>query len=154
MFERAAGAATYFRRVDGLDVKLMMDEAIALQNRGDTRGALAKYEECRACARTKRDAAFDRKVEGSVETYLALMYSSLGQVDKAMAHFEQALIIIREIGDRLSEILLLRGLGKTNSSLGEHAKAIKYCKQALAIAREIGDRWLEGQCLANLETYA
>ena len=74
----------------------------------------------------------------------------LGQFDEAITHFDQALVISREIGYRQGEGTSLSNLGNAYSSLGQLDKAITHYDQALVISREIGDRQMEGTSLANL----
>ena len=81
---------------------------------------------------------------------LGLAYTNLGQVDKAIEYYEQALTIAHEIGDRFSEGSQLGNLGLAYADLGQVAQAIEYYEQALAIDREIGDRRGEGSQLGNL----
>jgi len=64
--------------------------------------------------------------------------------------WEKALIIYREIKDRLGEGNALAGLGLVYDGLGYYKKAIYYYQQSLTIAREIKDRSGEGQSLGNL----
>jgi tetratricopeptide (TPR) repeat protein len=63
----------------------------------------------------------------------------LGEVEKAIGHYEQALVIAREIGDRRGEGSSLANLGVAYASLGETGKAIALLEQALAIGRAIKD---------------
>ncbi|MCD4809684.1 MAG: tetratricopeptide repeat protein [Methanosarcinales archaeon] len=81
---------------------------------------------------------------------LGIAYSDLGQVEKAIDYYEQALVIAKEIGDRRGERNCLGNLGNTYSNLGQVKKAIDYYEQALVIAKEIGDRRGEGKHLGNL----
>ena len=69
---------------------------------------------------------------------------------KAIKHYEQALGIDLEIGDRQGEASALGSLGNAFLQLGELHKAIERYEQALAIDREIGDRLGEGNQLGNL----
>ena len=75
---------------------------------------------------------------------------SLGEVEKAISYYEEALAIAREIGHRQNEGIWLGNLGAAYSDLGEVEKAISYYEEALAIAREIGHRQNEGSWLGNL----
>jgi tetratricopeptide (TPR) repeat protein len=74
----------------------------------------------------------------------------LGQLEKAIASYEQALLIAREIGDRRGEGGALDDLGKACARLGQVEKAITFHERALLIAREIGHRQGEGTTLGNL----
>jgi tetratricopeptide (TPR) repeat protein len=77
-------------------------------------------------------------------------YFNLGQVEKAIEYYEQALVISKEIGDRRGEGNHLGNLGNAYSHLGQVEKAIDYHEQALVISKEIGDRRGEGADLGNL----
>ncbi|MDM8524897.1 tetratricopeptide repeat protein, partial [Desulfococcaceae bacterium HSG8] len=91
-----------------------------------------------------------RQNKGSFLGNLGNAYSDLGQVEKAIEYYEQALAISREIGHRQGEGNRLGNLGLAYSSLGQVEKAIEYYEQALAISREIGHRQGEGSHLGNL----
>ncbi len=91
-----------------------------------------------------------RRGEGNHLGNLGLAYSALGQVEKAISFYEQALAISREIGDRHGEGAELGNLGLAYSALGQVEKAISFYEQALAISREVGDRRGEGNHLGNL----
>ena len=92
----------------------------------------------------------DKQTHSSVLGNLGSAYSDLGQVDKAIKYYEQALEIAKEIGDRKNEGAHLGNLGSAYYGLGQVDKAIKYYEQALEIAKEIGDRRGEGADLNNL----
>ena len=94
----------------------------------------------------------DRRGEGNHLGNLGTAHLRLGEVDKAIAYHEQALVISREIGDRRGEGNDLGNLGTAYLRLGEVDKAIAYHEQALVISREIGDRRGEGNDLGNLGT--
>ncbi len=93
---------------------------------------------------TERKAEADRLREQGIEQ----LYTS--QYEVALQSFQQALIIYREIKDRLGEGRTLTNLGLPYYYLGDYAKAIDYHQQSLAIAREIKDHLLEGKALTNL----
>jgi tetratricopeptide (TPR) repeat protein len=77
-------------------------------------------------------------------------YWALGQSERAIEFYEEALAIARETGDRQRESLWLDHLGSAYRDLGQVERAIEFYEQALAIAREIGDRREEGESLSNL----
>ena len=103
-----------------------------------------------------KDPFKDKTVLTSIETHAGVLgnlgsaYRALGQVDKTIKYYDQALVIFREIGDRRNEGNWLGNLGNAYSALGQVEKAIEYHDQALMIAREIGDRRGEGNRLGNL----
>ncbi|WP_298364746.1 tetratricopeptide repeat protein, partial [Azospirillum sp.] len=81
---------------------------------------------------------------------LDLAHASLGETQRTIDTYEQALGIAREIGDRRGEGHHLVNLGLAHAALGEIRRAIDFHQHALAIAREIGDRRGEGRILGNL----
>ncbi len=92
----------------------------------------------------------ERQAEGVHLGNLGLAYSDLGQVERAIEHYQQALEIAREIGDRRGEGADLGNLGLAYSNLGQVERAIGYFQRKLKIAQEIGDRRGEGNRLGNL----
>lgn len=92
----------------------------------------------------------NRKKEGNCLGRLGVAYSKLRQSEKAIEHFEQALVISREITDRRREGHCLGNLGIVYRHLGQSEKAIEYHEQALVISREINDRHRERADLSNL----
>jgi tetratricopeptide (TPR) repeat protein len=68
---------------------------------------------------------------------LGLAYSALGQVEKAIDYYEQALAIAREIGHRQGEGNRLGALGLAYNALGQVEKARNYLEHSLAIFEEI-----------------
>ncbi len=81
---------------------------------------------------------------------LGTAYWSMGQYQKAIKSYEQALSITQEQKNRQGEGAWLGNLGNCYLNLGQTARAIDFYEQALAIAREIGDRLGEGNHLGNL----
>ncbi len=88
--------------------------------------------------------------EGAHLGNLGSTYAGLGEGDRAIDFYQQALAIAQEISDRRGEGDHLGNLGSAYYRLGEVNKAIDFYQQALAIAREIGDRRGEGNHLGNL----
>ena len=81
---------------------------------------------------------------------VGIAYHRLGQVERAIGFYEQALTIPREIGDRQGEGIALGSLGIAYADLGQVERAIGFYEQALTITRAIGDRRGEGAVLGNL----
>jgi tetratricopeptide (TPR) repeat protein len=64
--------------------------------------------------------------------------------------YQQALVIVREIGERLGEGVVLNNIGEVYNNLGQYPKALEFYQQALAIRREVSDRKGEGVTLNNM----
>ena len=67
-----------------------------------------------------------------------------------MSYFNQALAIIREIGNQTVESATLNNIGLVYKNQGQYDQALSYYNQALVIIREIGDRVGEGTTLNNI----
>ncbi|MGW4145046.1 ATP-binding protein [Streptomyces albogriseolus] len=75
---------------------------------------------------------------------LGLVALEQGDPDaEAQTHFEAALSVFREHGDRRGEGMSLLSLAECARGREEHAEAAVFCRRALGIFREIGDRWSE-----------
>ena len=61
----------------------------------------------------------DRQGEGNALGNLGIAYAELGEVQKAIGYYEQALVISREIGDRQGKGSHLGNLGNAYVRLGE-----------------------------------
>jgi predicted ATPase len=82
---------------------------------------------------------------------LAKAEKDSGRVE-ARAHFEEALVLNRQVGSRLGEGVVLGNLGGLDCELGRLEEARVHFEAALAIHREVNDRLYEGVALANLGT--
>ncbi len=85
-----------------------------------------------------------------IVSYIASVSNVLGQKQQALNYYEQALRIMREVGDRPGEGTTLNNLGHVYDDLGQKPKALDYYEQALRLRREVGDRPGEGTTLNNL----
>lgn len=114
------------------------------------------YESKEELLRRKRineyllDKISNQKERARILYELGMVHFLLSEPRKAIEHYEQALKISREIGDRRGEGVDLGCMGNAYFALGEIRKAIDYYEQALAISREIGDRRTEGNTLWNM----
>lgn len=81
---------------------------------------------------------------------LGTAYRVIGQVQKAISCYEQALKLDRKNKNRQGEGAWLGSLGNCYSDLGQTTQAIDYYGQSLAIAYETGDRKVEASSLGNL----
>ena len=67
-------------------------------------------------------------------------YYTLGQYTQAQGHWEQALNIFQELGNKQQHLLLLNNLGAIADAIGDHETALLRYQNALEIARDIGNR--------------
>ncbi|MFM6404835.1 MAG: tetratricopeptide repeat protein, partial [Microcystis sp.] len=78
------------------------------------------------------------------------VYDDLGEKQKALDYYNQALPIRRAVGDRGGEATTLNNIGRVYDALGEKQKALDYYNQALPIRRAVGDRGGEATTLNNI----
>ena len=83
---------------------------------------------------------------------LGSAYLNMGQVEKAIDYYQEALVISKEIDDRRGEGNDLGNLGNAYLNMGQVEKAIEYYQKALVILKEIGDKRGEETYLGNLGT--
>jgi tetratricopeptide (TPR) repeat protein len=88
------------------------------------------------------DAAFFRD-EG-------IRFYESGNFVEALPPFQQALAILREVGDRSGEAGILSNLGSVYLGLKRMREATQHTKEALNIAQELGDRETEQNALHQL----
>ncbi len=72
-----------------------------------------------------------------------------GLYPEALNYFRQALVIAREVEDRVNEGTILHHVGNVYTSQGRHRQALENLRQALVIRREVGDLSGEGAILCE-----
>lgn len=130
-------------------VELLGSASDWLRERGRVREGLAVLE---PLLNSQVQKAMTPRLMGGLLGTVGLAQHLLGEMEKAIGHYEQALVILREIGDRRGEGVVLGNLGVAHADLGEVEKAIRSYEQGLVIAREIGDHQGAGKALGNLGT--
>ena len=81
---------------------------------------------------------------------LAFALSRTSHLAEALGHYEESLVIRREISDRAGEGVTLNNISQIYDSWGRYDEALRYLEESLAIRREIGDRAGEGTVLNNI----
>ncbi|ACC84966.1 CHAT domain-containing protein [Nostoc punctiforme] len=92
----------------------------------------------------------ERKDEALRLNRLGVQQFNKGQFQEALKTFEQALAIVKQIGNTADEGTTLNNIGEIYRNLGEYAKALDFYQQALAIYKQIGDTAGEGTTLNNI----
>ena len=94
--------------------------------------------------------AGDRGNEAATLSNIGRVYDGLGDRQRALDYYQQALPIRREVGDRAGEATTLNNIGHVYDGLGDRQRALDYYQQALPIRREVGDRAGEATTLNNI----
>src|SRR5437868_4974301 len=92
----------------------------------------------------------DRRLEGSIETFLGGASDFLGEVKEALAHYERAVILARENGNKATEASALNNIGKIYSDASDQQKALEYYLQALPLYQPLANPFAEGITLNNI----
>ena len=79
------------------------------------------------------------RIEGTFLNNIAAIYDGLGQKEKALAYYQRALSIRKQINDRYGLAMTLNNIGQLFDSLGKLQNALDYYTQALPIREEVGD---------------
>src|SRR5262249_16731120 len=78
------------------------------------------------------------------------VYDSLGEKQKSLGFYNQALPLFREVGARNGEATTLNNIGVVYDSFGEKQKTLDFCDRALQLFRAIGNRSGEALALGNI----
>ena len=81
---------------------------------------------------------------------LGLNYHRLGEFEKAIEFYQQALSIAKDVENKDLEGKAYMNLGNAFYSLCDFKAAIKFHQQALSISKEVGNIYLEGSVYGNL----
>jgi tetratricopeptide (TPR) repeat protein len=87
---------------------------------------------------------------GILYNNLAKVRGNLGQRERALSYYHQALIILEEVGTRAEVATALSNLGTTYASQGKGERALNYFHQALPILEEVNDLPAQATLLNNL----
>jgi CHAT domain-containing protein len=121
---------------------------IANYQLNEVRKALGYFEQTIALA----VALKDRRLEAGAHTYAGGMRDILGDIDKALDHYHQALKLARSNGgSRFAEGSALSNIGKIYSDLADWQQALEFYGQALTVYKSLGDaKPNEAQTLTNI----
>jgi CHAT domain-containing protein/Tfp pilus assembly protein PilF len=92
----------------------------------------------------------DRRSEALRLNKVGVRQLNTGQFREALQTFEQALVIVKAIGERQGEVAVLNNIGTVYSRLGQYPQALKYYEQSLVIIKEVGNKATEGKILNSI----
>ena len=119
---------------------------IADQGTGESRlKAIDKYKEALALWQSIKKTGPESQVALTLNA-IGENYGELGDTNKAVDYYTQALPIFRTAGDHAGEAATLNNLGDAYVSLGQTQEALDYSNQALTAMRKVGDR--RGEAIA------
>jgi CHAT domain-containing protein/tetratricopeptide (TPR) repeat protein len=110
------------------------------------RSAIAKYEESLPYWR----ATDDRASEAGALNNIGGLNFILGETQKAIDYYNQAVTIKLEVGDRLAAGRTLSNIGSIHTRMGEVQKALDAFDQSLSLIRAVGDSRTEAGILNNI----
>ncbi len=110
------------------------------------RKAIMQFERSLQLSQTAK--ALDKQALSALA--LGRIYSALGEKQQALESYNQALPLLRAVGDRGGEAVTLNNIGRVYDDLGEKQKALDYYNQALPLYRAVGDRDGEAKTLNNV----
>lgn len=128
-------------------------EAMTLQSIGISYYPLNEFRKALDCFNQTRVLAAelkDKRLEAGTETWVAGMLDILGDITKALAHYDHALKLAREGGWRLAEGSALASMGKIYSDIAEWQKALDLYSQALPIFTEVDSKQDQAITLNNI----
>ena len=113
---------------------------------GDYRNLLKYSKEGLSLAQSLND----RRLEGSLETFVGGASNGLGEVKEALAHYERAVVLARANGNQGTEASALNNIGAIHSDASDQQKALEYYLQALPLYKPLGNQFAEGITLNNI----
>jgi tetratricopeptide (TPR) repeat protein len=116
---------------------------------GDSEQGVATYEQVRLL--TQAEGGTSRMVFGVLNN-LGISYKNLGQYDKALELYEQALAIAIARSDRDVEAVVLNNMGNVERLLGNYQKGLDLHRRALVASRASGGQQNEARSLNTMGT--
>jgi len=123
----------------------LLEQGEQAYNHSDYPTALTHWQAGLKRARELKHQKYISQFVGNI----GAVYGSLGQYDKALNYFQQALTIRRDLGEKSGEGAE-SNIGMVYDNLGQYDKALNSYQQALTIHRDLGDKRGEGKDLGNI----
>lgn len=124
---------------------------------GDTQEALVNYERALALHSAKKTAAGNEanaldNANGEANTLgnIGVVYMDMGDPERSLEYFNQALAIRRSLGNKRGQASALDQIGYAYYLLADYVEALARYEQALALCAEAGDKQLESYVLTHI----
>ncbi|MGB6168805.1 MAG: CHAT domain-containing tetratricopeptide repeat protein, partial [Geitlerinemataceae cyanobacterium] len=101
------------------------------------------------CEEVCHDGGY-RQVKADVLNTMGSIFAKLGDPEQALVRYEQALKIVKEVGNVQGEAATLNNMGNVEADLGNSQKALETYNLALPIAQKLSDRRREAATLNNI----
>lgn len=115
---------------------------------GDYRRSFETLQECRKICHDYGMLSAEALATGC----LGRSRAALGDVGRALADIEGALLLSRRAHRRFTDAILLRLLGRVQHQAGESAPALTHLEMAVSVFRDIGDHQSEAEAVNDIAT--
>ncbi len=124
----------------------LLAEGLESHRKKETRDAAAKLEESLKIWKQLGDTYW----KGYTDNLLGRVYMELGDMQRALNHYVQALPLLRASGDKSAEAQALNNVGRLYDQIGDRGRALEHYQRALALFRASGDKVGEAATLNNV----
>lgn len=124
----------------------LIKEAESLLEHGHAEDVLPKLTSILEQAR----AIGDKVGEATALNDLGGYYGLLGQRDKELDFYQQALVLAQQIGDKYDEAGIQTSIGLFYANTGQPQKALQILRLALELTRQVGDHDSEARAIGSL----
>ncbi len=90
-----------------------------------------------------------RELRGRAEQNLGVLANIQGDLNEALARYEQSLEACRSSGDEHGCAIAYHNLGMASADRAQHEEAESYFRRSAEIAERVGDAHLHAQCLVS-----
>jgi predicted ATPase/DNA-binding CsgD family transcriptional regulator len=137
------------RQVEGPKdlARSLYSAGLAAEDRGDHDQARRLQEEALMLCRQSGETIFAAHVRNALGQ---IMYRQFGDLNRADAHFTEALHQFRELGDAFGAGLAIANRGRIARDRGDYEQAAAMYAEALALHWDNGDRGHTARCLNGL----
>jgi CHAT domain-containing protein/Tfp pilus assembly protein PilF len=112
-------------------------------------GTQAKLDQLQAIL-NKAESDKDAKTEAAALIAIGEVYLLTGDSQTAMERLSRALPIVRSLGLKQGEAIVLLDMGFASREASKESEALEYDNRALSLFRELGDRKQESNALNNM----